>query len=103
MRTLEKKFVIFEAHLKAFPFFQRSWNLQDIFIDNWSRNCQVYKKQLSSGFFNSAKYVGMDQITCENRKKRSWMQVNKILTRDRPEQFPYFFERSFQLNQTTMR
>ena len=32
------------------------------------------------------------------------MQVNYILlTRDRPEQFPSFFVRSFQWNQTTMR
>ena len=32
------------------------------------------------------------------------MRVNKIfLTRDRPEQFPSFFVRSFQWNPTTMR
>ena len=62
------------------------------------------KKNLSSSFFNNAKFVGMDQITLKNCNKSSWMQVNQIcLTRDRPEQFPSFFVRSFQRNQTTMR
>ena len=61
-------------------------------------------KNLSSGFLNNAKFVGVDQIMCKNCNKSSWMQVNKILlTRDRPEQFPSFFVCSFQWNQTTMR
>ena len=110
MRTLTcktksgEKMVIFEAPFKSLLCFQCSWNLQDVFIDNWSRDCQIYKKKLSSGFLKHAKFVGMDQITCKNCNKSSWMQVNKIpLTRDRPEQFPSFLVRSFQWNQTTMR
>ena len=84
--------------------FQCSWNSQGIFIDNWSRNFSIYKKNLSSGFLENAKFVGVDQITCKSCNKSSWMQVNKILlTRDRPEQFPSVFVRSFQWNQTTMR
>ena len=44
------------------------------------------------------------QITCKKCNKSSWMQANNILlTRDRPEQFPSFFVRSFQWNQTSMR
>ena len=74
------------------------------FISNWSRDCQIYKKKISSGFLKKTKFVGMDQITCKNCNKSCWMQVNKILlTRDRPEQFPSFLVRSFQWNQTTMR
>ena len=96
--------VIFEASFKSLPSFQCSWNLQGIFIDNWSRDCVVFKKTLSSGFLNNAKFVGMYQIACKNCNKSCWMQVNKILlTRDRPEQFSSFFVRSFQWNQTTMR
>ena len=49
------------------------------------------KKNLSSGFFKNAKFVGMEQITCKTCNKSSRMQVNKILlTRDRPEEFPSF-------------
>ena len=41
---------------------QCSWNLQGVFIDKLSLDCQVYKKHLSSSFWNNAKFVGMDQI-----------------------------------------
>ena len=98
--------VIFEALFKSLRCFQCSWNLQGIFIDNWSRDCVVFKKTLLSGFLNNAKFVGMYPIACKNCNKSSWMQVNKmLLTRDRPEQFSsfFFFVRSFQWNQTTMR
>ena len=82
---------------KSLPCFQ--CYLQGIVIDTWSRDCQVY-----SDFLNNAKFVGMDQITCKNYNKSSWIQVNKILlTRDRLEQFPLIFVRSFQWNQTSMR
>ena len=111
MRTLTCKHKIWgenwlylRSYLKAFPVF------------NVLETCSVYllmidlgivkfiKKNLSSSFFNNAKFVGMDQITLKNCNKSSWMQVNQIcLTRDRPEQFPSFFVRSFQWNQTTMR
>ena len=61
-------------------------------------------KNLSSGFWNNAKFVGMDQISYTNCNKSSWMRVNKIhLFRDRPEQFPSFLEGSFKWYQTTMR
>ena len=61
------------------------------------------KKELYSGFWNNAKFVGMVQITYKNCNKSSWMQVNKILlSRDRPDQFPPFLVRSFQWYQTTM-
>ena len=96
--------VIFDDIFKSLPCFQCSWNLQGIFIDDWSGDLQdiVYKKNLSSGFLNSEKFVGMDQITCKNCKS-SWVQVNQLRTSHRPEQFPSFSVRSFQWNQTTMR
>ena len=57
---------------------------------------QNLQKYLSSGFLKNVKFVGMDQITCKNCNKSSWMQVTKILlTRHRPEQFSSFFVRSF--------
>ena len=62
------------------------------------------QKNLSSGFWNNAKFVGMDQITYTNCNNTSWMRANKIrFSRDRPEQFPSFFVRSYQWYQTTMR
>ena len=98
-----EKLVIFEAVFKSLPCFQCSWNLQGIFIDNWSPDCRIYRKKLSSAFLKNAKFLGMDQITSKNYNKSSWMQVNNILpTRDRSEQFPSFFVCSFQCNQTTM-
>ena len=103
MRTLTCKHKIWgenwlylRPYLKAFSAF------------NVLETCRVYLlvidlgivkfiKNLSSGFLKNAKIVGMDQITCKNCNKSSWMQVNKILlTRDRPEQFSSFFVRSFQ-------
>ena len=85
------------------PCFQCSRNVQGIFIDDWSQDCRIYKKNLSSGFLKNRKFVGMDQITSKNCNRSSWMQVNKIfLARDRPEQFRSFFACSFQWNQTTM-
>ena len=99
-----EKLAIFEALFESLPCFQCFWNLQGILIDNWSRDCQIYKKNVSSGVLKNAKFVGMDQITFNDCNKSSWMQGNKILlTRDRPEQFPSFFVCSFQWNQTTMR
>ena len=100
------KLAIFEALFKSLPCFQCSWNLQRILYCWWliSGLSSLYKKNLSSSFFNNVKFVGMDQITLKNCNKSSWMQVNQIcLTRDRPEQFPSFFVRSFQRNQTNRR
>ena len=66
---------------------------------NVLETCRVF---VSHGFLKNAKFVGMDQITCKNCNKSSWIQVSKILlTRNRPEQFPSFF--FYQWNQTTMR
>ena len=93
-----EKLAIFEALFESLPCFQCFWNLQGILIDNWSRDCQIYKKNVSSGVLKNAKFVGMDQITFNDCNKSSWMQGNKILlTRDRPEQFPSFFVRSFSM------
>ena len=39
--------VILEALFKSFSCFQYAWNLLGIFIDDWSQDCQVYKKNLS--------------------------------------------------------
>ena len=48
-------------------------------------------KKFIEPFLNYAKFVCMDQITCKNCHKSSGMQVNKILlTRNLPEQFPFF-------------
>ena len=81
------KMVIFEALFKSLLCFQCSSNLQGVFIDNWSRDCEVYKKHYRAVFLINAKFVGMEQITCKNYNKSSWMQVYKIiLTRARPEQ-----------------
>ena len=111
MRTLTCKHKIWgknwlhlRPYLKAFPVFNvlETCKAYLLTIDPGIFKC--IKKNLSSGFLNNAKYVGMDQITCKNYNKSSWVQVNKILlTRDRPEKFPSFFVRSFQLYQTTMR
>ena len=90
-QNLREKLVIFEALFKTVPCFQCSCNLQGIFIDDFSRDWQVYKYYLSGVFLNTAKFLGMDQITCKNCNKSSWMQVNKILlTSARPEQYLSF-------------
>ena len=82
---------VFVALFKSLPCFQCSWDLQGIFLDDWSRDCRIYKKNLSSGFWKCAKFLGTNQIMSKSCIKSSWMQVNKILlTRDRPEQFPSF-------------
>ena len=70
---------MFEDLFKSLPCFQCSWNLLGIFIDDWSWDCQIYKKNLFSGFLKTVKFVRMDQIMCKNSNKSSWMQVNKIL------------------------
>ena len=61
------------------------------------------KKKFSSGSLENAKIVGMDQITCKNCHKSSWMPVNKIfllaIVRSNSPLSLY----SFQWNQTTMR
>ena len=106
MRTLTCKHKIWGKHwlylrpyLKAFPVF----NVLE------TCNCRVYLltidlgivkciRNVSSGFLNNAKFVGIDQITCKNRNKSSWMQVNKILlTCDCSKQFLSFFCRQFSM------
>ena len=101
MRTLTCKHKIWgenwlylRPYLKAFSVF------------NVLETCRVYLltidfgivkfiKNSSSGFLINAKFVAVDQITCKNCNKSSWMQVNKILlTRDRPEQCSSFFVRA---------
>ena len=46
-QNLREKLVILEALFKSFSCFQYAWNLLGIFIDDWSQDCQVYKKNLS--------------------------------------------------------
>ena len=46
-QNLREKLVILEALFKSFSCFQCSWNLLGIFIDDWSQDCQVYKRNLS--------------------------------------------------------
>ena len=84
-KTWGENWLYLRPYLKAFSVF------------NVLETCRVYLlaidleivkfiKNLSSGFLKNAKIVGMDQITCKNCNKSSWMQVNKILlTSDRPE------------------
>ena len=112
MRTLTHKHKIWggggdwfylRPYLKAFPVF------------NVLETCRVYLLTIDLGIakfikkfierlFENAKFAGMDQITSKNCNKSSWTQDKKILlTRERPEQFPSFFVRSFQWNQITMR
>ena len=110
MRTLTckhkiwgKNWLYLRAYLKAFSVF------------NVIETCRVYllatdlaivkfMKKIIERFLKNAQIVGMDQITCKNCNRSSWMQVNEILlTRDRPEQFPSFVVCNFQWNQTTMR
>ena len=84
-------------YLKAFTVFNvlETLSVYSLTID---LGIFTFIKKISSGFLKNAGFVGMDQIMSKNCNKSGWMQVNKILlTRDRPEQFP-FFARSFQWN-----
>ena len=52
--------------------------LQEIFIDDSSRDCRIYKKNLSSGFLKNAKFVGMDQITSKTVTKAAECKLIKF-------------------------
>ena len=43
-QNLREKLAIFEALFKSLSCFQCSWNLQGIFLDDWSRDYRIYKK-----------------------------------------------------------
>ena len=58
--------------LKPSICFQCSWNFQGIFIDNWSQDCQIYKKMYREVFWKNVKFVGMDQIMCKTVTKGAW-------------------------------
>ena len=98
MRTLAYKHKIrgenwlcLRPYLKAFPVFKVLETCRKYFL-KIDPEIVEFRKNLSSGFWKNAKFLGMDQITSKNCIKSSWMQVNKIfLTRHRPEQFPSFF------------
>ena len=110
MRTLTCKHKIWgenwlclRPYLKTFPVFNVLETCREYFL-TIDLGIVEFIKNLSSGFWKNAKFLGMDQITSKSFIKSSWIQVNKILlTRDRPEQLPSFFVCSFQWNQTTMR
>ena len=103
MRTLTCKHKIWgenllylRPYLKAFHVFNVLETCRVYFLTIDLGIVKFIKQNLSRGFLNNAKFVGMDQITCKNCNKSSWMQVNNILlTRDRPEQFPFFLYRVF--------
>ena len=98
-----KNWSYLRPYLKAFPVFNvlETWR---VYLLTIGLGIAKFIKKISSDFLENAKFVGVDQITCKNCNKHSWMQVNKILpTHDRLEQFPSFFVHSFQWNQTTMR
>ena len=76
--------------------------MQGIFIDDWSQDCRICKKNYQAVFWKMRNFLGMNQITSKNCNKSSWMQVNKILlARDRPEQFPSFFCMQFSMESWT--
>ena len=111
--VLSQKFFVLKSH-KSAPF--KPWNVKSLCIQYNYRetikalflneiNCYYSFKSIkalktglikcqrnfSNGFLKNEKFVGVDQITCKNCNKSSWMQVNKILlTHDRPQQFPSF-------------
>ena len=86
MRTLTCKHKIWEknwlylrysrSYLKAFPVFNVletcRVNLSTIYL----RIVKFIKKKIIGGFLKNAKFEVMDQITCKNCIKSSWMQVN---------------------------
>ena len=81
-----KKWLYLRPYLKTFPVFNV---LQTCRVHLLTIGLGIVKfiKKLSSGFLINEKFVGMEQITCKNCNKSSWMQVYKIiLTRARPEQ-----------------
>ena len=97
-----KSWLYLRSYLKAFPVFN-VLKTRRVYLLTIDLGIFQFIKNLSSGFLQNAKFVGVDQITCKNCNKSSWMQVNKILlTGDRPQQFPSVFVHSFQWNQTTM-
>ena len=102
-KTWGENWLYLRPYLKAFSVFNvlETCRVYLLVID---LGIVKYIKKFWSAFLKNAKFVGMDQITCQNCYKSNWMQVNKILpTHDRPEQFPSFLVRSFQWNQTTIR
>ena len=101
-QNLGEKLVIFESLFQAFSVFNVLETCRVPVYTYWRLISELSSllKNSWNGFLNNAKFVGMDQITCKNCNKSSWMQVNKILlTCDCPRQFPTFFVRSFQWNQ----
>ena len=80
--------------LKPSICFQWSWNFQGIFIDNWSRDRQIYIKIYRAVFLKNAKFVGMHQIIyiCAKTvtKGAECKLIKILLTRDRLEQFSSF-------------
>ena len=102
-KILGENWSYLRTYFKAFPVFN-VLETGRVYLLTIEFEIVKFIKNLSSGFLKNAKFVGVDQITCKNCNKSSWMQVNKILLpRDRPEQFPSFYVHSFRWNQTAMR
>ena len=99
-----RKFTSFRGPIWKSSLFSMFLKLAGYIYWQITSRLSILLKNLSSGFWNNAKFVGMDQITYTNCNKSSWMRVNKtLLSRDRPGQFPSFLEGSFQWYQTTIR
>ena len=62
------KLVIFHTLFKSLPCFQCSWNLQGIFIDDWSRDCQVCKKTHTNSNWNKIPKFTSKTKTGKNNK-----------------------------------
>ena len=96
-QNLGGKLVIFETLFKSLPCFNVLETCRVYLLTIDLRIFQFIKKFIEL-FLENAKFVGVDQITCKNCNKSSWMHVNKILlTHNRPEQFPSFFSTQFSM------
>ena len=106
MRTLpckhkiwRKNWLYLRPYLKAFSDFNV---LETCIVYFLAIDLGIVKfiKKLIEQFFEKCEICRNGPNYVQKRNKSRWMQVNKIpLTRDRPEQFPSFFVRSFQWNQ----
>ena len=103
-QNLGGKLVIFEALFKSLLCFQCSWNLQGMFIDNWSRDCQIYKKHYRAVFWKMWNLLAWTKFREKTVTKTAECKLLKFfLLAIARSNSPLFFVRSFQWNQTTMR
>ena len=94
--------VTFEALFKSLPWFQCSWNLQEIFIDNWSPDCRIYKKIYRVVFWKMRNLKAWTKLRPKTiTKAAECRSITFFLLTIAPSNFPLFFVCSFQWNQTT--